>query len=243
MTIESKTIRGECPACEGTRNCEIKATHRESWSDEENGVSGDDTFRILKCLGCETAFVQQESWFSEDIDYRYNHSTGQQEPYIPSTFKYWPATTKRKKPTWRLKLYSRDIQLVGLLEEVYSAYDANLNVLAAIGVRTTFDRASELLGVDPAKTFQQKLEELAASGKIGDVEKGTLGTLTDAGSAAAHRGWRPKQDELDIMLDVIESFLNRNFILEGAVQTLKNAVPAKPKPKPTGKKPGPVKKK
>ncbi|HVK42617.1 MAG TPA: DUF4145 domain-containing protein [Phenylobacterium sp.] len=233
MTAPSnETIKGECPECDATRNADVMATHHEPWSDDEAGISGGDTLNVLKCRGCETIYVQKESWFSEDISYRYNYRTNQDEPYIPTKVEYWPNSHKRKRPTWRVKIFLIDTRLAGLFEEIYSAYDAELNVLAAIGVRTTFDRASELLGVDPAKGFGEKLAELATNGKIGSSEQGILATVTDAGSAAAHRGWRPSKDELDVMLDVIESFISRNFVLEGAVQKLKNAVPPKPPRQP-----------
>jgi Domain of unknown function (DUF4145) len=63
-------------------------------------------------------------------------------------------------------------------------------VLAAIGLRTAFDRASELLGIDPNKTFAGKLSQLVVDGHIGSTEKASLDVLTDAGGAAAHRGWK-----------------------------------------------------
>lgn len=229
MVEAPKIIKGDCPDCEGERNAEVKRELEETWSDDDNGIAGGVVYRILQCRGCDSIYVQKESWFSEDLDYRHDPRTGEIEVFVPSKFEYWPSLRKTKRPAWRLKLPFIDKQLYSLLEEVYSACDADLRVLAAVGVRTTFDRASELLGVNPAKSFQEKLNELADSGNIGTAEKGTLSTLTDAGSAAAHRGWRPNQEELDIMLEVMEAFLNRNFILEGAVKQLKNAVPAKPK--------------
>ena len=108
-----------------------------------------------------------------------------------------------------------------------------LHVLSAIGIRTAFDRASELLGVDPAKNFLEKLTELVHLGKIGSSEKDTLDALTDAGNAAAHRGWSPSQKELDTMMNIIEGFLHRTFILAAAAKSLKQNVPARP----TRKKP------
>lgn len=51
-------------------------------------------------------------------------------------------------------------------------------------MRATFDRAIELLGVDRAKTFRQKLEDLPATGKVSAVEEETLAVLTDAAGAA-----------------------------------------------------------
>ena len=51
----------------------------------------------------------------------------------------------------------------------------------------------------------------------------------DTGSAAAHRGWRPKADELSTMVDVVESFLHRSFVLGDRIEKLKASVPVRPK--------------
>jgi hypothetical protein len=97
-----------------------------------------------------------------------------------------------------------------------------------MGVRTVFDRASELLGVDPTIPFTKKIDALFQGGKIGAEECETLSILTDAGSAAAHRGWRPSVQEMDVMMSLIEAFLYRTFILGDAAKVLKAKVPAKP---------------
>ena len=98
-------------------------------------------------------------------------------------------------------------------------------------MRTSFDRASELLGIDPANTFAEKLNELTKSGRIGTTERDNLDALTDAGSAAAHRGWRPTLRQLDTMMSILEAFLYRTFVLEEEVKRLKPAIPPKPQPK------------
>lgn len=99
-------------------------------------------------------------------------------------------------------------------------------------MRTAFDRATELLGVDPAKTFQQKLEDLFAAGKVGVAEKQTLAVLADAGGAAAHRGWKPQPKQLATMMDIVEAFCHRNFILDSQVVKLKPQIPAKQQRRP-----------
>ena len=53
--------------------------------------------------------------------------------------------------------------------------------------------------------------------------------LVDGGSAAAHRGWRPEPEELNTMIDMVESFLYRSFIVGDGIAKLKAAVPPKPK--------------
>lgn len=51
--------------------------------------------------------------------------------------------------------------------------------------------------------------------------------LIDAGSAAAHRGWRPKSEELNTLVSLVESFFHRTFVLGDAAKKLKEAVPPK----------------
>jgi hypothetical protein len=86
-----------------------------------------------------------------------------------------------------------------------------------------------LLGVDPAKSFDDKLAALVGFGKVGTEEKGMLTVLTNAGHAAAHRGWRPSPEELGAMMGIIEQFLYRAFILPAQAQELHLAVPPKPR--------------
>jgi hypothetical protein len=111
---------------------------------------------------------------------------------------------------------------------MYAALNNDLRVLAAIGARTTFDRSSEILGVDAKQKFDLKLNALVTIGKIGKDERDILNVLVDAGSAAAHRAWRPTPKEVNMMMDVVESFLYRAFVLGDGIHKLKAAVPPKP---------------
>src|SRR5262249_11815942 len=107
---------------------------------------------------------------------------------------YWPVPSKRKPPDWVIELLSEDSVLYDLVTETYAALNNDAPVLAAVGLRTVFDRASEKMGVDPALSFAEKLDALERMGKMGRSERGTLEPLTDAGGAAAHRGWKPTVD-------------------------------------------------
>jgi Domain of unknown function (DUF4145) len=173
--------------------------------------------------------LQTDEVFSEELRLRTNPITGETEEYLPHNVAHWPAPTQRMRPEWLEKLMGVDFDLYFLLAEVYVALDHELHVLAAIGIRTAVDRASELLDVDPAKRFSEKLNDLVSSGKVGVSEKDSLGALTEAGSAAAHRGWRPKPTQLATMMGTIEAFIYRNFVLDAELKELKSEVPEKPK--------------
>lgn len=143
------------------------------------------------------------------------------------------ASARREEAAWLDRVQERDTKLTELLHEMYSALDGDLRVLAAIGVRTAFDRATELLGVEPAISFDDKLRRLVDDGRISGDEKKILAVLVDAGGAAAHRSWRPRRDQLDTMLDAIESFLHRALIVKDGIAKLEAAVPAKQKTRET----------
>jgi Domain of unknown function (DUF4145) len=116
------------------------------------------------------------------------------------------------------------------LTSVYTALDNDLRVLAAIGLRTAFDRASELLGIDPNKTFAGKLSQLVVDGHIGSTEKASLDVLTDAGGAAAHRGWKPNLKQLDTLSSIMEQFVHRTFVLNAKAKRVKTSIPSRKRP-------------
>jgi len=211
MVVKSgSSIKGHCPTCGGGRNAEVIAHHEDQWQDEEGDMWGRGDYRILKCAGCGEIYFQQETFSSEDADKKTT---------------YWPAPSKRKRPEWLWKIDDR--ALGDLLTSVYTALDNDLRVLAAIGLRTAFDRASELLGVDPNKSFADKLSQLVVDGHIGSTEKASLDVLTDAGGAAAHRGWKPNLKQLDTLSSIMEQFVYRTFVLNLEAKSVKMSIPSR----------------
>jgi len=230
---EPEVIRGHCPQCGPDRRAEVVAKHEVHWQDDEAPVYGLSRYRILKCRGCDEVFFQTAHVSSaDDPEYRTNPYTGDVEDYIPETVTYWPAPSKRNRPSWFHEISCVDATLGSLFDDIYVALNNDLGVLAAIGIRTAFDRASDLLNVEKEQTFGEKLTELVESGWIGSSEKDVLELLTDAGSAAAHRGWKPTPRQLDTIMSIFESFLQRNMILGPEAKKLRQNVP-KRKTKPS----------
>lgn len=228
MPVVEKITKGHCPECGAGKNADIVAAYEHKWQDDDHPIWGQIDYRILKCRGCDSIYVQRAEIFSENINYSYDAAGDIQGDY-EIDYSYWPSPLKRARPSWLDELFSVDTVLHSILNEVYSGLDGDLAVLSATGMRTAFDRATELLGVDPAKTFQQKLEDLFAAGKVGEAEKDTLAVLADAGGAAAHRGWKPQPKQLATMMDIVEAFCHRSFILDGQVGQLKPQIPARQK--------------
>lgn len=210
-----KAVKGHCPKCGPRRTAHVLHQHTERWSSDEHDIFGSDTSRMLKCGGCETVYFETRSSNSED----YTHDG----PIESVT--YYPAPSKRSEPPWLWEMLMEDERLYSLLNETYAALNNDARVLAAVGLRTVFDRASEQLGVDPGKPFKTKLDELVTMGKIGQAERDSLDILTDAGNAAAHRGWKPTVEQLATLMDMGENFLYRAIILHAKAQRLKKSIP------------------
>lgn len=231
-------LRGHCPNCDADRNAEVLAEHTVEQEDDASGVWYKGTHSILRCLGCDTRYFRLAELCSEDYDGDFDPDTGETFLALNQRVTYWPSvptpraaelgTVCRRRPE-RLfgpgRFVSEYPELADLLCEVYAALDHNLLTLATIGMRTVFDCASQKLGADPDQSFADKLKELTAQNMIGGEDKEMLSILADAGSAAAHRGWKPKEDDTDHLMSALENFLERAFVLKHDVRSVKKNIP------------------
>lgn len=230
-------IEAWCPRCNGDRKADVMARYIEGRPEyetliDEGEVDVDvDDYRVLKCRGCDKVYVQRvrlKFISGADVDQYFDPATGEYS-YAYAMTSYWPSpqVPGREPPLWLEKI--QDQVLHSLFEEVYAALKAELLSLAAMGVRAALDRTFELAGADPAHGFAQKLSALEAQGVIAAKEKELLLTMTDAGSAAAHRGWKPEPEELDSILDTTEGLLQRVALLGPAAAEIRKRVPPRPK--------------
>lgn len=227
------TTKEHCPECNDERNCS-KFAHVNipwHWEDKYEGfsVSGAVLHTLHQCLGCETVFYVQESWDDQDIDQWYDADGNTRAEAVKTKVSY-PKPVGRR-PEWLGALGKKDDELKEVLEELYIAADANCLTLASIGIRTAIDRATELLKIDPAMSFNEKLSELKTGGWIGETEHNVLSVVTDAGSAAAHRGWRPDEASFGKLIMALEMFLQRAILFGKDALDVKKSIPSRPKRK------------
>ena len=237
-----KTFQAHCPRCNGERTCEIHGALDVpwDWSDAYNSVNGQDDHKLARCCGCKEVFYHKSSWDSEDWDGAYHPITREEVITFPVKTLTYPAPEKKsQKPDWVWDVSKIDPQLHSILDETYQAYEAGSFILASVGLRTAFDRATELLKIDPGHTLEAKVQELLDNGFIGETEAMTLSVVADAGNAAAHRAWSPNQQEFQSLLTTLEQFVHRTVVSGKAVLSVASKIPARP-PRPA-KKPKPPK--
>lgn len=212
MSQEGQTIRAHCPRCDGERNCLIRA--------EATNKEGNDIFewtvkaRIVSCAGCDYSFCMSVS--DEQTNYEYWHEKAGEYRNYPPAVAFLPPTIRRKTPVW-LSLITctgedENQRLFDIMTEVYEALNARLDTLAAIGIRTSFEVAAEILGA-PDINFQKKIRWLVdnKAGLLTSEEEG-FRTLVEAGNAAAHRGWCPKPEVIDALIDLLEGLVRRDIV-------------------------------
>jgi hypothetical protein len=227
----SARTKAPCPKCDGERNCIEYGTVTKKWAynDDFHGfeISGGTNHSLLECMGCETVFYHEARWNSEDW-----------QPDLDEHFKEvvtYPRPASKTKPVWLKKLRDKDAALHNILSQMYVAIDNQSNILAAIGLRTALDRATEYLKIDPAETFENKLNQMLTGGFIGETERDILAVVTDAGSAAAHRGWEPDNDEILQLVMALEVFLHRAFIVGKDALGIKGKLPLRPRKRKASK--------
>ena len=238
-------MKAHCPSCDGSRNCKIEGHYQKVFGEELVGFWTNNF--LLVCQGCETVFFQTVEYCSENYDETTDFN-GRPNGirYIPTT-KTWPSPLKRLIPErfkkYRVHIYDNYSKLLGrMLEEVYEAYDKDLLILASVGIRTCFDIVSTSLSIDPNLSFAKKLEKLRDDGYVTQEEMDNLAVLVEAGNASAHRGWFPNTQDVRILLNILENFIENTIIkpietkmLEETVATIKEKIPPRP-PRPPRKK-------
>ncbi|KVG89825.1 hypothetical protein WS81_20705 [Burkholderia sp. MSMB2040] len=157
---------------------------------------------------------------------------GTQEMYNPVTVTTYPMPDKSNdRPDWIWDLSSIDPQLATILTQTYDAKSTGALILAAVGLRTALDRATEFLKIDPGLSLEKKVDVLKSNGFIGETEAIVLATVANAGNAAAHRGWSPNEPEFRELLTALEQFVARTVVSGKSVYEIAKRIPPRhPRP-------------
>ena len=171
---------------------------------------GGEGWAVVECCGCRTRTFLHERWFSEDTV----EDQGP-EPIVHRTV-YPPAPT-RKMPEWShdqfimLDVPPNDAWVFKLHQDVYAAIGLGSLHLSAMGVRAIVDHIVTWKAGDVGG-FRDKLERMRDLGLISPSQVPSIFTAFDAGSAAVHRGYGPKEQHLYTMLDIAEGLIMRFYV-------------------------------
>jgi len=179
--------------------------------------------QILECCGCRGLSVRKQFWLSEWDQELENPVTGEPMMQRGISEQIYPPPLSRPLPPWIHKI--QDETLYQVLHEIYSNLQAGNSISVAMGIRLLIDRMMNIT-VGDIGGLEVKLRAMREQGLISEDEKDKLlNPVIDAGSAAAHRAYRPKSDHVNTMMDTVENLVYRLLVLPISVDELRRATP------------------
>lgn len=181
----------------------------------EEGVKGQNFFAIVahiyevtKCCGCKKNNINV-----------YERTNPMEKD---RALLRYPNTKVREYPKW---LSNLNLKYIELFNEIYKSFNTGNITLPLIGARTLLDMyIVEKIG--DIGTFKNKIDKLLENGLITKVQKDFLSIALEYGNAAAHRGYKAEIDEVNKVLDIIET-LFREEALKLETSSLKKTIPRK----------------
>ena len=217
MAIAIQTCQCHCNSCGRETEHEETSINSFSETDEDGNVVKRANFAVY-CRGCKTAAIREEIT-----------KEGSNEIQII----YKPPRLWMKCPDWVKGLKEEDNTIYGLLLEVYLAANDDQFRLLSLGVRAALDHVMTFM-VKDIGGFEAKLDEMVNQGHISSKQKEMLAIVIDAGSATAHRGFKPPRDLLEQMVAAMEAIIRQHYLTGPMLETLKVRIPPRP---PLQKKP------
>lgn len=207
-----------CNLCE--QHTDHDVVHTETISRRRADVTATVMVEILSCRGCKEICVKERL---------FEGSTFGDVEKSPSRIIFTPPRLWRRPPRWLADLEPQDPDLMGLLEEVYSAAHTGQVRLLSMGIRSVLDRMMTMALDGNVSSFREKLKEMVAKGHLAAEQASNIEIIIDAGSASAHRGFKPARELLEEMLNVMESLVRERYISGPMLQTAKVNIPPRPR--------------
>lgn len=203
MAKDSKTIKAHCNNCLDERHHYVLHEEEQSWEEQYafSGIYGSDTFRMLKCCGCDNVNLQKSTWSSEETD-----ENGNPIPYVT----YYPPAISRPKPKWLADLEffrsSDEAYIAELFHEIYSALHNDSRRLAVMGVRAMLEHLM-ISSVSDYGTFKKNLENFQVQGFLSAKQRKVIESILEAGHATVHRKYNPSEDDVNTVVEITESLV------------------------------------
>jgi hypothetical protein len=205
---KTKIERIHCNSC-GQQTKHLQVASRKQYGSEPCGhdyeISWNTNYDMFECCGCEEVTLRSEFYFSE-----WDHGE--------SKTTYYPPRIARQLPPWKDELEN---EILGLLEEVYVALQADSRALSMMGARALIDMVI-LQEVGDAGSFAQKLTKLQKNGFLSEVNKGILQAALEVGNAASHRGYRPESNQINTVMDIVEHLLHSTILKKESAELEKS---------------------
>lgn len=210
-------------------NCTIVTKHfvifdyKEDIDDFEEGLSVKEDYQIIKCDNCNRLSFRIDGWFSEDQDPFPGGNDGTYEELYPES--------DRNKRIEK-KINNLPYSLTEIYSEVIKAYNNNLFILAAVGIRAILEgickeKEIETIVNHEGKTIDVSDIKLMTVGLlqkklITQPQKDALDNLRILGNDSIHDLFEPTKKDIKNILDVIEIIMLSVYEIPNKASQLSN---------------------
>jgi hypothetical protein len=111
-----------------------------------------------------------------------------------------------------------------ILSEVYDAVANGQNTLAAMGIRAAVEQLMIVM-VEDQGSFEKNLNAFHASKYVSMDQRDAMGEMLEVGHAAMHRGYLPRDEDLNLALEIVEGVFAPIFAHREKAAELGSAVP------------------
>ena len=220
---KGKTIRCFCNICKIQTKHLILLDYKEDCDDFEEGLSSRDDYQIIKCDNCNLLSFRIDGWFSEYQDSSSDGSDGSYE-------ELYPESERNKRIEKKIKDFP--YSLMETYEEVIKAYNYNLFILSAAGIRAILegickDKKIEKINNNDGKSIDAvNLKLLTVGllqhGLISEQQKEALDNLRILGNDSIHDLFESTKQDIKLSLDIIESILISIYEVPAKAKQLSN---------------------
>lgn len=184
-----------CFECRKHTNHRIIAEEKVH-TDPDCPVIYGETHYFCQCQGCDTHVYAISSWNEEHFDPRTRE--------VELTWKTYPHSEGERESVTNTYDFPPKIRTLYL--EIVDAINAQLPVLAAIGLRAMIEAICKERGVS-APNLQALIDGLAANGILTSAQADILHSHRFLGNVAAHEAVPAKPAELVAALEIAENML------------------------------------
>ena len=219
--MPNEIIQSLCNACGHETDHEVVWQETFIIKETKGGPKLLTKSRAVCCRGCKELAIRQDTWTVE--------STAERDPAgKPESTNFWPARLWRRPSIWLDGLEAIDVDLKGLLDEVYLACNDHQVRLLSMGVRSALDHVMTLILEGDVGSFEGKLDAMVDAGHLSQKQRNNLGVVIDAGSASSHRGFKPPHELVEEMVVVMENIVREHYFTGPMMETARALIPPRP---------------
>jgi len=202
-------VKCYCPKCKQHTNHHVMAEHKYSGDDKE--YFWRQTYRMVKCYGCEHVSFDVETF--EESNIRYD-CDGREEMY--SEHASYPDPEGLLKPIETSWEFPSDV--LRIYRETVKAINAECYTLAAAGFRAVIESICLDKQIN-GKSLEVKINNMKKAGIITMADRDRFHSVRFLGNDSVHEIKTPERRTLLVVLEIIEGILKNLYIYEEIISS------------------------